>query len=241
VLGARNVHRKGRMNRALGSAERREWILVVLFGALGLLAFATIGEDVFAHESTGLDATIRSWVGAHQTPGLSAFFLWVTNAGATRTMYILAVAASVYLWYRDNRYVAGSVLIAPALAIGVDTAVKRLYGRARPPGFGRVADDSLSFPSAHATAAAAVCCTLAYVFWREGLLGRAGALLLAVVVPLLVGISRVYLDRHWATDVLGGWSAGLFIAALSAGLYNRMRRRRETGMGGARRMPSVKS
>jgi undecaprenyl-diphosphatase len=167
----------------------------------------------------------------------------VTNAGATRTMYILAVAASLYLWYRwnrDNRYVAGGILIAPALAIGVDTAVKRLYGRARPPGFGRVSDGSLSFPSAHATAAAAVCCTLAYVFWREGILGRAGALLLAIVVPLLVGISRVYLDRHWATDVLAGWSAGLFIASLSAGLYNRTRRH-EAGPGSSTSAPMVTS
>jgi phosphatidylglycerophosphatase B len=225
VLGARIVHCNARMNRALGSAERREWIVVVLLGALGLLAFARIGKYVLAHESTGFDATIRSWVEAHQTPGLSAFFVLVTTAGATRTMYFLAVAASLYLWRRDNRYVAAGVLIAPALAVGVYETVKRLYGRARPPGLIRVPDASFSFPSAHATAAAAVCCTLAYVFWREGVLGRAGALVLAVLVPLLVGMSRVYLDAHWATDVLGGWSAGLFIAALSAGLYNRARRR----------------
>jgi undecaprenyl-diphosphatase len=213
------------MNRALGSAERREWMVVVLLGALGLLAFARIGKYVLAHESTGFDATVRSWVEAHQTPGLSAFFVLVTTAGATRTMYFLAVAASLYLWRRDNRYVAAGVLIAPALAVGVYETVKRLYGRPRPPGITRVPDASFSFPSAHATAAAAVCCTLAYVFWREGILGRAGALVLAVVVPILVGMSRVYLDAHWATDVLGGWSAGLFIAALSAGLYNRTYRR----------------
>jgi undecaprenyl-diphosphatase len=227
VLGARIVHYNARMNRALGSAERREWIVVVLLGALGLLAFARIGKYVLAHESTGFDATIRSWVGAHQSAGMSAFFVLVTTAGATRTMYALAVAASLYLWHRENRYVAAGVLIAPALAVGVYETVKRLYGRARPPGLSRVPVGSFSFPSAHATAAAAVCCTLAYVFWREGVLGRAGALSLAVVVPLLVGISRVYLDAHWATDVLGGWSAGLFIAALSAGLYNRTRRRHD--------------
>jgi len=206
--------------------NRREWAAVVLLGAIGLLAFAKIGGDVFAHQSAGFDAAIRAWVLAHRTPALFTFFHWVTTIGQTRTMYVLALATSAYLWYRDKRRVAASVLIAPALAVAVYESVKRLYGRARPPTYGRVSH-GFSFPSAHATAAAAVCCTLAYVLWREGLLGRFSALFLAVVVPLLVGASRVYLDAHWATDVLGGWSAGVTIAALAAGLYDRTRRRRD--------------
>jgi len=211
------------MERTTIRSERRDWILVVILGALALLGFAKVGQDVFAHESIGFDMAIRSWVAAHQNPSVYFFFHWVTTLGATRSMYVLALLTAVYFWYRDRELVAASVLIAPALAVALYETVKRWYGRARPPGFNRLADNSFSFPSAHATAAAAVCCTIAYVLWREGVFGRVGALLLAVVVPLAIGVSRVYLDAHWATDVLGGWSAGLCIAALSAGLYNRAR------------------
>lgn len=229
------------MHQASHGVEGREWIGLVVLGTLALLAFAKIGQDVFSHESTAFDGAIQSWVASHQAPRVFTFFRWVTTIGATRTMYGLSFVAALYLWSGDKRPIAASVLIAPALAVGVYETVKRLYGRARPPGFSRMADGTYSFPSAHATAAAAVCCTLAYVLWREGIVGRAAALLLAVVIPLLVGVSRVYLDAHWATDVLGGWSAGLFIAALSAGLYNRTRRRLDAGTGVAPRSAPVRS
>jgi undecaprenyl-diphosphatase len=43
------------------------------------------------------------------------------------------------------------------------------------------------------------------------------------LVPLIVGLTRLYLDVHWTTDVVGGWTVGLFVAAMSAALYERLR------------------
>lgn len=220
------------MHQASHGVEGRGWVALLILGTVALLAFVTIGQDVLVHESSAFDDAIRSWVSAHQTTGAFTFFLWVTRVGSTRSMYAMSVVASLYLWYREEWRMAASVLIAPALAIAVYETVKRLYGRARPAGLNQISDGSFSFPSAHATAATAVCCSLAYVLWREGVLGRVTMLAFAIVVPVLVGVSRVYLDVHWATDVLGGWSAGLFIAMVSAGLYRRARRRANTAATG---------
>lgn len=217
-----------RMHQASHGVEGRGWIALFVFGAIALLAFVKIGQDVLVHRSTPFDDAVRAWVSVHRTSGAFVFFLWVTRIGSTRIMYAVSIVASAYLLYRDEWRVAASVLIAPALAIAVYETVKRLYGRARPPGFNQMSDGSFSFPSAHATAATAVCCSLAYVLWREGAFGRMTMLAIGIVVPVLVGMSRVYLDAHWATDVLGGWSAGLFIATVSAAAYNRARLRATT-------------
>jgi membrane-associated phospholipid phosphatase len=64
--------------------------------------------------------------------------------------------------------------------------------------------------------------TLCYVLAREKIVSWPVAILIGGLVPLVVGLTRLYLDVHWTTDVLGGWTAGLFIAALSAALYERL-------------------
>lgn len=204
----------------------RDWAVVVLLGTLALLGAAKVGEDVLAHESTAFDDTVQRWMLAHETPWLVRIFVIITQLGSVVPMCALAVAGAGYLWYRGKRSVAATVMLAPVVAVTLFSVVKRAYARPRPAGLGGIVQSSYSFPSGHATASVAVCVTLAYVFWREGFVRRPVALAFAVLVPLLVGMSRIYLNVHWATDVLGGWSAGLVIAILSIVLYDRNRRRR---------------
>ncbi|MFI5257735.1 MAG: phosphatase PAP2 family protein [Gemmatimonadales bacterium] len=210
----------------------RDWLVVVLLGAVALSGFARVGEDVLENESKPFDGAVQGWILAHQQRGLDTIFRWITAVGGITGMCVLALLAAAYLWYRGQRRVASGVLVAPAVAIVIFQIVKRIYARPRPLGLGSGVDSSYSFPSGHATASAAVCCTVAYVFWREGFVRRPTAIAFAVIVPLLVGMSRLYLNVHWATDVLGGWCAGVAIAALAAALYDRHRRRRALSRSG---------
>jgi len=105
----------------------------------------------------------------------------------------------------------------------LSTGVKLLYGRARPAGAALLNERTFSFPSGHATMSAAVMVSLCYVLAREKIISWPSAIILGGTVPLVVGLSRLYLDVHWTTDVVGGWTVGLFVAALSAALYERLR------------------
>src|SRR5882762_305216 len=197
----------------------------VLFGALALVGFVKIGADVRSHECTRLDDAIQAWVLAHQDPVARRAFQWVTILGGITGMRMLALGGAAVLWSRGRRGAPMVVLVAPVVAATLFNLVKRVYARPRPltGGFGGRVDSDFSFPSGHGTTSAAVCCTLAYVLWREGLISRSAAITLAVAVPLLVGCSRGYLNVHWTTDVVGGWCLGILIASLSVALYERLR------------------
>jgi membrane-associated phospholipid phosphatase len=196
----------------------RRWIVVVALGALALGSTAFIARNVFELETEPLDTGVRRWVITHQHGGVRDALQAVSVIAAPNPMVVLSLAAALFLWWRRRALTASTVLLAPAAAYLTYQVGKHFYGRARPPGAASIEND-YAFPSAHATAATAVCCTLAYVFWQERLVPGGVALAIALLVPLLVGASRLYLDVHWATDVLGGWSAGVLIATLSMALY----------------------
>ena len=212
----------------LGSHWRRRiaWnVFVAAAMALtGLLLFAKIGEDVFQHESGSFDDSVRNWMLAHQTPALFRVFTWVTNAGSTVPILALTAIICMWLWQAKARHAAAGAIAAPVVATALFNAIKLTYGRARPAGALHFGLRTYAFPSGHATVSMAAAATVAYVLWRERLLRGKYATVIAIFVPLVIGFSRTYLDVHWATDVLGAWCVGLFVAGLSGMAYERLRR-----------------
>ena len=199
------------------------WVALVTASFVTLALFAKVGEDVFEHESVSFDGAIRSWVIAHQSVMLFDTFLAITWLGSSVMLVPFAISCSVWLWRRVGHRVAAAVVAAPAVATGLFIAIKDSFRRVRPAGAIRLHQLTYAFPSGHATTASAVLATIAYVLWREGLLGGRRAIAIGAGGPLLIGISRVYLDVHWTTDVLGGWAAGVFVAVLCASLYEYLR------------------
>lgn len=117
------------------------------------------------------------------------------------------VAAVVALVRREVR--AGLVLLACAPLNGLVTlAAKSLADRPRPPTM-LVAASSTSFPSGHALeTTAALLALVSFVLpLRDRALDRA-AVVVAALIALVVGGSRVALNVHYPSDVLAGWSLG---------------------------------
>lgn len=213
------IRRPRRSPRNLDS--HTAFLIALSSGAIA--ACAKVGEDVFNHESGPFDEPIRAWVLAHQNPAVRKAFLVITSVAAPAVIIPCTAALGAWLWRQRSLPTAGSVVLSPAASLAIFLAVKRIYRRKRPEGGARLHQLTYAFPSGHSTASAAIFGTASYVLWREQMMPRSAAIALSTIGTLLVGASRVYLDVHWTTDVLGGWSVGGLVAAMSAAVYERVR------------------
>lgn len=200
------------------------WTLIAVVSAVALMVFADVGEDVAEQSTTQFDNAVRAWFVGHQNPLLHNTALVITWIGSPAVMVVLAIGAGIWFYTRGGPRRAGAVVAAPAVGGLFSGIIKVLYGRVRPAGATLLNEHTYSFPSGHAATSAAVVVTLCYVLARERMISWRTAILIGGSVPLLVGLTRLYLDVHWTTDVVGGWAVGLFVAAVSAALYERLRK-----------------
>jgi membrane-associated phospholipid phosphatase len=183
-------------------------LLVVFLGGvlLALLAVVVRSTDVLA----GIDSSVAEWGDRHASAWSHDALTLVTQLGETWVVVLVAlVVAGVEISRTRSRWVAPFLL---AVILGdklLTEAVKQFVDRARPTLESVAATLGPSFPSGHTSTAAASWAAFALVAgrWR----GRrtwpalAGA---AVGIAIAVALSRVLLDVHWLTDVLGGLALG---------------------------------
>lgn len=136
----------------------------------------------------------------------------MTAFGSFVGLFFMTTAAALTLWLCGYRHLAAGLVASVLTALLVSNGLKIAIGRERPDIVAHTAlTFTASFPSGHAFLSAA---TMLSIAGCVGLASRRDdiaslCLVLAWVMILLIGLSRIYLGVHWPTDVLGGWSLGV--------------------------------
>ncbi|HEX6369695.1 MAG TPA: phosphatase PAP2 family protein [Longimicrobium sp.] len=184
-------------------------LMVVLVAAVG---FATLAERVMAGDTLHMDETILRAMERMGAPWLDNVALEVTALGARVVVWMVVLIASVFLWSSRHHYSAALLWVSMLGAGFVNAALKVSFNRPRPDVFPwRTQHVGLaSFPSGHAMTSIVVYGTLAFLIARLAptRLLRRLTWMLAILVILLIGWSRLYLGVHWPSDVLAGFVMG---------------------------------
>jgi undecaprenyl-diphosphatase len=217
------MNRLGDWRQRLGMQE------LLLLCALALVAggiwgFLELADEVREGSTLAIDKALLLALRDPADPGKLAGPPWLeevvrdfTALGSASVLVFLTLSVLGYLLLL-RRYalallvvvaVSGGLLLSLPLKIALDRQRPDLVPALTPAQFA-------SFPSGHSMAAASTYLTLGALLARVQPRRRLRIyfLALAMLVTILVGVSRVYLGVHWPTDVLAGWTAGATWALL---------------------------
>ena len=217
--------------RRLLSIERALLVSLLLIGA-ALFAFFRIASEVAEGDTMALDRLILVGLRTPADPAIPIGPRWlpeamtnVTAFGSMTGLLLVTLTVIVYLLLSGRLRTALFLLAATAGGIALGGLLKLAYGRARPALVPHLVDvTSSSFPSGHATDSAIVYLTLAALLARtvpERAL-RIYIIGVAILLSLLIGVSRVYLGVHWPSDVIAGWTIGAAWALACSLAYARL-------------------
>ena len=202
--------------------------LAVLFSVLafagGTWGFIELAEEVVEGETRSIDKMILLALRNPADPSDPIGPLWVEEAmrditalGGVTVVMLITLGALGYLLLSGRFRTALFAVIAVPGGLLVSNLLKTSFERPRPDLVpAEVSVYTASFPSGHSMSAAVTYLTLAALLARiePGWRLKIYLLVVAVLVTVLVGTSRVYLGVHWPSDVLAGWAAGAAWASL---------------------------
>jgi undecaprenyl-diphosphatase len=210
------------MERAMTvAAASRPWlwrrivpalIVAALCGVFGMLA-----DEVTEGETLSFDTSVLK---LFREPGnlsdpigppwLEEAVRDVTSLGSFSLLGLITVLAVATLLLRGKWRTGWSLAFAVIGGAILSTGLKALFDRPRPDITDVTRVFTASFPSGHATVSAVVFLTIGVMLAEaaETVRLRVFYLGVAILLTLVVGVTRIYLGVHYPTDVLAGWLLG---------------------------------
>ena len=206
----------GRLSAMEVQPERRDpWPVV---GAASALGFMVVALLVTRRSDLAFDAWFS---GVIQGLPVSMVFWEACSRAGGGTLILVGVGLVLGAILTRRPRLALIVAATLIAATFFTDLVKDYVARPRPPGADLIPTAGFSFPSGHALNSTTTYGLLALVVWRSGLprpVRLAVVVVVGLTLPFLIGLSRVGLDVHHPSDVLGGWLAGIAFVALAATL-----------------------
>ena len=209
-------------------ASPRLWVMLCT-AAVGAFAFVFVAYFVFGDAREGVvgatpfDRSIAHFLHQHRTPALTGRVMEVSALGSAPVLSVFALLAYAMVLRARDRLGLLHLTIVLLGAGAWSRLLQHLFERSRP-------DELLpfvvvtkgSFPSAHLFGAAACYWTFAFFYSRytPRLGWEVACYAVASLLIALIGLTRIYLGAHHATDVMAGIAAGAAWAFLVAAAFS---------------------
>jgi undecaprenyl-diphosphatase len=197
----------------------RKKILLIVLGSLLLFSialFVVVANEMVVEKEDKLDLMIFHFMKGYLSPFVVTTFTLLTFFGSTLFLVSCYLDLSVVLFLFKKRKEALSVVIAGIVSFILLEGLRLIFKRLRPEMPVLTGADNYSFPSGHAFYSFVFYSAIALLIWKAGW-SRKWKIIFSIglsLFVLLIGLSRIVLRYHFASDVVAGFSLGLACLSL---------------------------
>lgn len=204
------------------TATLRWGTLVVLAALFAVLAVYVHNEATASYDNSIYDA-LHTWSGEKTTQ----LFLWISELGTPLVMIGICIAFGLLFLLMGRKLAALMLSVSLLLSFGLNTLLKTIFQRERPVIEHLTDASGYSFPSGNAMISIAFYGMLAYglatvLFKRQPAVRIAVVMIISLLI-VAIGVSRIYLGVHYASDIAAGYAGGGFCLLLTIMLARKWR------------------
>ena len=177
--------------------------------AVSAIVFIAVVQDIRSDDILRLDATAYSFLVLRlRRPWITAIMEGFSNLSSPVViagMFLMVVA------FAPGRRPGLCAAVNLVCVVGINQVLKYIVQRPRPDGFRLISEVGYSFPSGHSMVSMAfygLCIWMVWTYERDKIIRWLCCLSFGIMV-IAVGMSRVYLGVHYASDVIAGFCVSI--------------------------------
>lgn len=199
-------------------------IIISLLFLASLGIFALLTHEIVFEKEDWFDSRTFTFLKNHSSPGIIFFFKQLTFLGSSYFLFPAYIILIGWLLFKKRKTDAITIAIIAISSTLLMYILKLLIGRVRPdlPLFEPLSTNS--FPSGHSLSSFIFCSVIVWLVWKSKWGIKLKWILsgLLLLLAISVGISRIVLRYHYASDVLAGFCMGFAWVLLSFWVQKKM-------------------
>ena len=185
--------------------------LLIIINIISLLTFILLAILVYYHKTEPFDNSIYGFISIFISPSFTNVAKIISELG--NVICIVMICLTIVI-IPKVRWIGIPASITVSISAILNSILKKIFRRSRPNIFRLVEETSFSFPSGHSMNNMALYffIALTLLFYLKNKRIKYSTCVAFFLYVLFVGLSRIYLGVHYASDVLAGFAIGIWVS-----------------------------
>lgn len=187
-------------------------LVVIISFFVALITFIYVAGIVFLKKRDSIDNEVFTYLKRHISSANTEIMEFLSFLGSTYFLIPANILLILYfLFAKKQKWISIEIPVISISSLLLMIILKQLFHRQRPTQPLLHAAQGLSFPSGHALMSFSFYGLLIYLSWNniENKIAKWIIMISLLLLIFFIGLSRIYLRVHYATDVIAGFSLGL--------------------------------